>query len=381
MVINKTSLEKKNISVEKKKIPQNLANSFKDKSLPRIIKNNKTIQPNKLQTLNISNKNANIKAFNSNSSIKSVQTSISSEILDKKKALISDQSWKEKLESLPNDSMEILASSIKNIAKNDIEKAWCLFHWIGHNIEYDVEGYFSGNLGDNSPEAVWKRRKSVCEGYAGLFKNLSDLLGLECVSISGYAKGYSYKIGQDVSQSNHAWNAIKMQNQWYLIDATWGAGHLSGKEFKFDFNPFYFLTPPEYFIFAHLPTNPKFQYLKNPWSQKKYQNMIKVNNNFFDNEIELISPTINVINAKKDLTIKMKLPKNVDVLVKLLMNGQIIENMTSIETQEEFTLIKATFPKKGEYNLDIYSIKSDGSFQTTRTFTQTLCYKINSNFK
>ena len=53
-------------------------------------------------------------------------------------------------------------------------------------------------------------------------------LGLECVLISGYSKGTSYVDGQMPTKANHAWIAVKIDSQYYLIDSTWGAGTCSG---------------------------------------------------------------------------------------------------------------------------------------------------------
>ena len=47
-------------------------------------------------------------------------------------------------------------------------------------------------------------------------------LGLEYVLISGYSKGTSYFDGQMPTKTNHAWNAVKIDSQYYLIDSTWG---------------------------------------------------------------------------------------------------------------------------------------------------------------
>ena len=345
-------------------------------SLPKIVDNNKIIAPKKLDPITESNHTLSNNSPILNSSMESTMPFTSSEISNKKIAFVNDKSWKQKLLSIQHESMEALASTIKQFANDEIEKAWCLFYWITHNIEYDARSYFSGNFGDNSSEGVFRSKKSVCEGYATLFKSLSNLLGIECIKIGGYAKGHGYKIGDDVSKNNHAWNAVKIRNQWYLIDSTWGAGNLDGQQFKFKFNAFYFLTPPEYFIYGHLPTNQKFQYLKASWSQEKFKNMIYPTEKFFENEIKLISPLKSIIFAKNETSVEMKFPTNVEILVKLIINDKEIENATSIIKKEESTMIIARLPSNGEYLLDIYSLKSDGSFKIKKIFTQTLSFKI-----
>lgn len=55
----------------------------------------------------------------------------------------------------------------------------------------------------------------VCQGYAGAFKYLCDRLGINCVMILGSAYDY------EGNKGGHAWNAVKIDNNWYALDITW----------------------------------------------------------------------------------------------------------------------------------------------------------------
>ena len=50
---------------------------------------------------------------------------------------------------------------------------------------------------------------AVCQGYAGLFQRLCKEVGIETRYITGYAG------------EAHAWNIVKLDNQWYNVDVTW----------------------------------------------------------------------------------------------------------------------------------------------------------------
>ena len=52
--------------------------------------------------------------------------------------------------------------------------------------------------------------KAVCDGYSRAFKLLCDRAGIDSLVISGSAEGYA-----------HAWNAAKIEGEWYYIDVTW----------------------------------------------------------------------------------------------------------------------------------------------------------------
>ena len=125
-------------------------------------------------------------------------------------------------------SVESLAAYLIEPATNDREKARAIFRWICENIDYNVDVFFKKETGATNLENVLKSRKSVCYGYSDIFLSLAEEADLEAVSISGYGKGYSYLPGQNFrGPSNHAWNAVKINGSWYLMDTTWGAGYVS----------------------------------------------------------------------------------------------------------------------------------------------------------
>ena len=113
-------------------------------------------------------------------------------------------------------------------AKSVTEKAWLIYVWITHNIEYDVICLQNKDYRFCKPQSVLERGLAVCSGYADLYTTLCAQLGVECIKISGYAKGLGYKVGQKMTKEDHAWNAIALGSDGKLrfIESTWGAGHL-----------------------------------------------------------------------------------------------------------------------------------------------------------
>ena len=51
---------------------------------------------------------------------------------------------------------------------------------------------------------------SVCDGYSNLFSYLLTRCGVQSAVIWGYSLG-----------SGHAWNAVKLDGEWYMVDPTW----------------------------------------------------------------------------------------------------------------------------------------------------------------
>jgi len=149
--------------------------------------------------------------------------------------------------------------------KSKKELAELIYYWISLNIDYDVVS-FQHNININvSAENTFKNKKSVCAGYANLYKTLCDKVGLECNVINGYAKGYGYDSGI-IFNVNHSWNVVKIKNKWELIDATWGAGYVEMQNdslvFIRELNLRYLFDNPEDFILDHFPEDPKWQLLK-----------------------------------------------------------------------------------------------------------------------
>ncbi|MBL7095670.1 hypothetical protein ISS22_17075 [candidate division KSB1 bacterium] len=149
-------------------------------------------------------------------------------------------------------------------------------------MRWDTHGYFTGDYGDLSPNSVLKRRNGVCSGYANLFDSLVKKMEIVSFVVSGFAKGYGYSQKEKISDdsANHAWNAVYIEDAWYLLDSTWGSGYAKpGKRGELVFlkklNDYYFLTPPENFICSHLPKQEYAQLLDPPITIEEFKQLKK----------------------------------------------------------------------------------------------------------
>lgn len=83
-----------------------------------------------------------------------------------------------------------------------IERA---YRWICDNMEYDDtltrgSAYDALILGD-----------TVCTGYASAFQLIMEQMGIE-----------SYLVQGDIDGEGHEWNAVKLDDEYYFVDATFG---------------------------------------------------------------------------------------------------------------------------------------------------------------
>ena len=53
---------------------------------------------------------------------------------------------------------------------------------------------------------------ATCMGFATSLQLLLDMAGVECITVVGATLG---------STGDHAWNMVRLDGEWYCVDATW----------------------------------------------------------------------------------------------------------------------------------------------------------------
>ncbi|MGQ1947590.1 transglutaminase domain-containing protein [Geofilum sp. OHC36d9] len=227
---------------------------------------------------------------------------------------------------------EKLAELINRDFTKPEEKTRAIYAWIALNVEYDVKALKTStksiSYSYSTPEEkaeiekkiendlaakTLRTRKGVCQGYSTLFKVLCDLSDIECKIITGTAKIMPQDIGKKTMQTNHAWNAVKINETWHLVDVTWGAGHLDTQDGRFakNYTDVYFFMKPEKFFLKHYPENPDWLLIKKTASD--FANLplyYSLNTN-----IEIAEPKNGVIKMQKNntVTIALKNRKNENI--------------------------------------------------------------------
>jgi hypothetical protein len=264
-------------------------------------------------------------------------------------------------------SVQSLAAYLIEPAENDREKARAIFRWITENIDYNVEVFFKGGTGATNSEDVLKSRKSVCYGYSDIFLSLAKEAGLEAVRISGYGKGYGYQPGKNVSgPANHAWNAVKINGSWYLMDSTWGAGYVSGdKKYVRKFDDHFFMTPPSQFIYGHFPEDAQWQLLDKPVSKQEFENLVYLEADFFNLGLKLAGHRNGTISADKQINVSIYAPEDVLIMAGLEYADSgasaktKLDGYTFCQRYRERYDIYAQFPAARSYILKAYAKQKD----------------------
>ena len=102
-------------------------------------------------------------------------------------------------------------------------------------------------------------------------KSSLRLAGIPVYLTGGGAKGYSYDPEEDLP--GHAWNFVKYNGEFYLLDATWdSAGKYENGAYTEGTESWkYFLVEPEDFIPDHLPEDEIHQFLESPVSEEEFR--------------------------------------------------------------------------------------------------------------
>ena len=180
-----------------------------------------------------------------------------------------------------------VAAAIGSVARTDWDKARAVYDWLCLNIAYDTEAFFSGNVAEADAETAFLSGKAVCGGYSELALDLAGRLGLQTLTVSGYAKGYGFEAGQKISGANHAWNLFRIDGAWYLMDTTWGAGAIDDSgNFKRALSYAWFAMEPELFFHTHLPDEPRLSLLARTPSPAAFEAMAYVPNYVFEDFFE-----------------------------------------------------------------------------------------------
>lgn len=192
---------------------------------------------------------------------------------------------KHALAAKPSDERDFktLADYLVSKARGDREKAWCIYRWVTDRVSYDVEALLSKDLKleNNTAEAVLKNRKCVCEGYSRIFKKLCEEAGIEAVQVTGHARDGNKDKDGVALHNTHAWNAIKLDGKWELIDPTFGAGSINNKAFQKNFETMFFLVPPEQLRFSHYPEDSKWQLIDKTITKEAFDKLPLVRATFF----------------------------------------------------------------------------------------------------
>ncbi len=121
------------------------------------------------------------------------------------------------------DGAEKVLGEVLEDGMSGYEKERAVYGWMIDNVGYDwtLEDWMEETTRESfTPHGGLVERKAVCLGFAATFQLLMDLAGVECVTVVGASHN---------SRSDHAWNMVRLDGEWYCLDVTWDVGENSGR--------------------------------------------------------------------------------------------------------------------------------------------------------
>lgn len=112
----------------------------------------------------------------------------------------------------------------------DYEKLISIYEYLVSAVEYDYDSFYSVDTswhGKNACyylEGVFESGRAVCDGKSKALVLFASIEGIECV------RDFGKSLDSDMS---HAWNYVKLDGLWYLVDTTEGDTCMDGDVAEF----------------------------------------------------------------------------------------------------------------------------------------------------
>lgn len=243
---------------------------------------------------------------------------------------------------------------------NDREKSRALFRWIAEHINYDIESYRRNVHQPRTIQQVLTDRMAVCDGYAALFSAMARIAGLEVETIVGHTKHFNAEKGWIVNpEPDHAWNAVKIDGQWRLLDVTWGSGYIDEhNQFIKQYQEYYFLTPAEQFIYDHFPGDEHWQLLSRPVTFREFENLLYVRPAFFEYGLSPKSHSAGFIQSAGEVEVRFYFREAIVMAAQLIHAGEPLDDyLTFSQRQGSQYIVFAHPPQSGQYVLRLFAKK------------------------
>jgi transglutaminase/protease-like cytokinesis protein 3 len=182
---------------------------------------------------------------------------------------------------------EKLARSLIKRKWTDDEKVRAVYGWIAKNIKYDLTmDTFNSQLNVTELEKImetFSTRHGTCHNYSLLFQYMCKSIGIEAKVIKGYIKWLPSHVGKSSSRMDyHAWNMVKTNGKYHLIEVTWATA--SPRHFEY-----YFYPDPKRFIATHYSEG-RDQLLSVPIKKEEFDKYPYISDCFFFEKKDNIFP-------------------------------------------------------------------------------------------
>jgi len=237
----------------------------------------------------------------------------------------------------------LLSKYLIRPTKNNEEKVLIFSYWIAKNIKYNKKEIIKFGRNKSGKELL-QNRKGICGCISNLFQLLCDDSSVKCYTITGRSYGNFISRYFTYFHLKHAWNAVFINNEWRLVDATWNQ-HVNTKEFKKWRELKWVFMNPEEFSKTHYPYNPAWQLLLNPLTKKEFFNKLtptRKDYQYNDSLADMLD-TSKTLTSLKSFNLTYNFDKNARIFRKNLSYlgyTSVFNAKDSIEVEDGLTVLK-----------------------------------------
>lgn len=276
-----------------------------------------------------------------------------------------------------------LTYNLTNSLPTDVEKFRAIYIWVSTNIASDYHSFRKNYVkrrkfqNDSLQLKNWERefnravfkklvkeKKTVCTGYAYLIKKMANSAHINCEIVNGYGR-LSNSI-DNLQFPNHSWNAVSLNNKWYLCDATWSSGifDVEANTFRFNYNDGYFLPNPQLFATNHFPVDSSWFLLNEKPILSDFAKAPIIYGNAFTYALFPIQPSVLFLEVQKNeavlFTLKEIQPIDTKSIYLEIRSGNSLKYIQANFERDKNGLlqIKKHFTERGLYDVHI-KVKND----------------------
>lgn len=247
-------------------------------------------------------------------------------------------------------NIESVAHYIMQQERDPFLRLKAIHDYVATRINYDVSAYRSRRYPPQDAETVFKTRMGVCSGIAKLVQALGEAMGMEVAYIVGDYRG---QLG-NLSGEGHAWNAAKIEGNWYLIDATWDSGYFENGKFVKQYQTQYLFPPAEVMAVSHFPKDSTWQLLSRPLNRTEFLKQPMLKPRFFAEGFQLLFPTRTQILVKNTAQIGLKNAQNRWLMAEAVSQNQR-RSVLCIPPTRQTQQMSCHFPDSGGYEVRLFS--------------------------
>lgn len=258
--------------------------------------------------------------------------------------------------SMPERVQTDYTSVARYIAEHETDpflRVKAVHDYIADRVVYDVEVLRTLDFPPQDPTYVFDNRIAVCAGYSKLFVAMAEVIGIDAAYVVGDSRG----IDDGVDGIGHAWNAVRIEGGWYLIDVTWDSGYVAETgEFVHSYRSDYLLAPPKVFGLDHLPEDAKWQLSSDPLSRGEFMRQPMMKPAFYRHGLELLSPKRSQITVGSGVELQIGRAGNMFFMAHAVDRDGNVRAECAVD-HGDVTTIECPLPSSGRYRVQVFAAR------------------------